>query len=213
MKSLFVILLLSIGASAYATNIPTPPASTSQSRSSAGAAAKANAARSAKSQSHSSATGGTATGGNAQQQQAQTQYQAQTSVTGGNAFTVENHERLQAPAVVVPAIYASGPCASGWSAGVSIPGGGISGGKTKSDTPCDRRELARVMTPLNAFLALKILCADPMAAAVASGDDCVYVEKRAEQVNATPSPATCPDTSQLATKEEVRRVFEKCQSK
>lgn len=82
----------------------------------------------------------------------------------GNAqnVTIQSKYERQAPSVFAPPIYASGPCAYGWSAGASIPGGGASFGRSKPDTNCDRRELARVLTPLNPYLALKVLCADPL---------------------------------------------------
>src|SRR5690606_25625248 len=112
---------------------------------------------------------------------------------GGDAsssqdVSISYRDRLQAPAVMAPAVYASGPCAYGWSVGVSIPGAGVSGGKSKTDAGCDRRELARVLTPLQPALALKLLCADPMLAEVALPEDCVYFAPPVVTSTAAPTP-------------------------
>lgn len=119
-------------------------------------------------------------------------------------------EKLQAPNVYAPAVYASGSCATGWSAGVSIPGAGLSGGKSKSDPACDRREVARVLTPLNPQLALKVLCNDPIVMAVASSSDCVY-QRTYDRAESYHTPA--PDLSSYATKEELGRAFKQAQQK
>jgi hypothetical protein len=125
---------------------------------------------------------------------------------GGDASNVGNaqdvsvsstyRERLQAPSVSAPAVYASGPCTSGWSAGIAIPGGGLSGGKGKPDPGCERRELARVLTPLAPDLALRLLCADPMLAAVVSADECLFV----------PQPLVTTNGKEYATREELEQV-------
>lgn len=112
-------------------------------------------------------------------------------------------ERLQAPSVSAPAVYASGPCASGWSAGLSIPGGGISGGKAKADPNCDRREVARVLMGINPALALKVLCSDPYVQAVANSDDCIYT---------VPIVATV-DPSIYATHDDLERLRNDSQTK
>lgn len=148
--------------------------------------------------------------------------------TGGNASNLGNAQNLtfnasqvrQAPAVFAPAVYASGPCAYGWSAGASIPGGGASFGKTKPDTNCDRRELARVLTPLNPYLALKVLCADPLVRELYADSEealdieCTYhppvtpepVVIEVGDVKATVDP-------QYATREDLDRAFRQAQSK
>lgn len=127
--------------------------------------------------------------------------------TGGAASSdnaVSFRDRIQAPPVFAPAVYASGPCNIGWSAGASAPGAGLSFGRSKSDTSCDRRELARIMSTLNPAAALKILCADPIAREVLTDSDCVYM---------VPPDTSKPtvvilDGNGHATKEELRRAFE-----
>ena len=89
-------------------------------------------------------------------------------------------ERLQAPAVNAPPIYASGSCAYGASFSVSAPGVGLGGGKAKPDPDCNRRELVRVVSSLNPALALKIACEDPLvvdmvARGAIQADACQYV--------------------------------------
>lgn len=168
---------------------------------------------------HASAIGEGGAGGNAAATQTQTaeggsasQSQSSTASNEGNhqslSVSSSYRDRLQAPGVFAPAVYASGPCAYGWSAGVSFPGGGLSGGKAKTDPGCDRREIARVLTPLNPELALKVLCADPIVAEVAAPGDCEYI--RFEQEATTPVPT---DMSAYATKEELDRVFRQAVAK
>lgn len=118
-------------------------------------------------------------------------------------------DRLQAPSINVPAVYASAVCAYGWSAGLSVPGAGVSGGKSKIDSDCNRREAARVLTPLNPQLALKVMCADPMVAAVVTLGDCEYVIP----VVAMPVPITPVDPAIYATKDELQKAFKKSLSK
>lgn len=222
---------------------------TANPRSTAVSAAKSKSNANAHSQSSSVATGGaatsSATGGNASAaggnggaggsaNQTQTANgglggaggnQTQSATNAGNAqntaITSVYEERLQAPSISAPPVYASGPCAYGWSAGLSVPGAGISGGKSKPDTACDRRELARVLTPLNPQLALKILCADPIAAAVATPADCTYIEQESRHVvsEAPPSSAKTVEAmkevfpTKTEVKETVDRAFKRSQSK
>ena len=140
-----------------------------------------------------------------------------TASNAGNAqsttITSTYKERLQAPNVYAPAVYASGSCAYGWSAGISIPGGGISGGKAKPDPACDRREVARVLTPLNPALALKVLCNDPIVMAVANPEDCIYNKADDRLGDTYGAPAPQLDLSKYATKDEVERAFKKSVSK
>jgi hypothetical protein len=180
-KFLAAILLLASSAS-YATHPETPPDPASHSSSSSSSAATASSA---------------ATGGN-------------SSATSGdssasNALSVSYKDRLQAPSIGLAPVYASGPCAVGWSLGGSIPGGSLGGGKSKVDQDCNRRELARVLIPLNPQLALKVLCADPIVAAVAKEGDCVYSPP---VVATTPPPAPA-----CVTKEAVDKAFKACVGK
>jgi hypothetical protein len=212
----FLVALFAFAGPAYATGSPPAPESP-DIRSDASAASK------------SSAVGvGIAKGGDAQsastswQTQGQTQNQtAQSSSaasTDGNSqnLSIESsyRDRLQAPSAFAPAVYASGPCAYGWSAALSVPGGSVGGGRAKADAACDRREVARVLTPLNPQLALKVLCADPIVAAVAQGNDCTYVEVVGEKVPPLP-PAI--DLSQYVTRDELverdRRIMQRTTAK
>lgn len=125
-----------------------------------------------------------ATGGKpASPPQTQGQSQAQ-SLEQSQAQTQQilQKDKRQAPSVSAPPVYASGSCTYGWSAGLSIPGGGISGGKAKTDTECDRRELARVLTPLQPQLALDLLCASPLLTGIATKEKCTYIPPTAESV-------------------------------
>lgn len=154
-------------------------------------------------------------------EQTQTQTQSQTAAggqggqsnsTSDNAVTYNHQDRLQAPALMAPAVYASGPCAQGWSAGASGPGAGLSFGKAKADPSCDRRELARVMAPLNPALALRILCADPIVIALGvTADEC-----RLDPLPPDNRPTVVileQDKGGYATKEELKRAFESSASK
>lgn len=117
-------------------------------------------------------------------------------------------ERLQAPGVAAPSVFASHSCALGWSLGASGPGAGISGGKAKADPSCERREWARVLFAMNPDLALKVACSDPIVAAVARPEDCVYVHIEHEAQK--PEPI---DMSAYVTREELDRAFRKAVAK
>lgn len=231
MLSRSVVLFLSMVAAASATNTPTPqPISQHQGQGQAQGQLQVQ-------QQGQIANGGnsTATGGNSQQAQSNSNTvtssggaggnggqggssnQAQSANNQGNSFSTSTvyKERLQAPSISAPPVYASGPCSSGKSLGLSIPGGGISGGKTVTDPLCDRREIVRVLTALNPALALRVACADPYVTAVATEDDCVYappVTVHAEQVNGTLSPPAV-DLTPYATKEDLERAFKQAHSK
>lgn len=167
------------------------------------------------------ALGGAGGAATAEQSQSQTQSAAAEASNAGNSQTlnVSSHyeQKRQAPNVYAPAVYASGPCAYGWSAGASIPGGGASFGRAKPDVNCDRRELARVLTPLNPALALKLLCADPLVQDLfrdnpeAAAIECTFVEFPA--VVTTTSDASSPESESreppYVTREELRRAFER----
>lgn len=137
-----------------------------------------------------------------------------------NASLISNseyRERLQAPSINAPPVYASGPCSLGWSAGLSVPGGGISGGKAKSDPSCDRRELIRVITPLNPYLALKLACEDPLIVEMrlrnlASVSDCTFVPPPPPNPPSPPGFDRKPSpkvTEIPVTRGEVREMVEK----
>jgi hypothetical protein len=224
---------LILAATASATNHPQPqptahPVATSSSNSLSEAHSNANStanggaasaqggqatasggAGGAGGESHASAAGGD--GGSAAATQSQNA-QGGTATNAGNAQSVNlsSHyeEKLQAPNVYAPAVYASGSCATGWSAGVSIPGAGLSGGKSKSDPACDRREIVRVLTPLNPDLALRVACADPMVREVAEEGDCIYAPPLPPRADPA-SRVLVPDLSPYATKAELRDSVDK----
>lgn len=175
-RAFLTVLLLVLAIPVFATGKPDPePQPPPSAQTSSSSASQASAASKSASDSSAIASGGSATarGGDAKA----------TGGEGGSAsavgdVTVEGdsyRDRLQAPGVSAPPVYASGSCAYGWSAGVAAPGVGISGGRARPDASCDRRELARVLTPLNPALALRLLCADPLLAPIASAEDCTYV--------------------------------------
>lgn len=108
------------------------------------------------------------------------QHQTAEAKVGDFSIDTTYKERLQAPSVNAPPIYASGSCAYGSSFSVNAPGVGLGGGKAKPDPSCDRRELVRVVAPLNPWLALSIACEDPivvdmLARGVVKADACKYV--------------------------------------
>jgi hypothetical protein len=188
MKSMLMTVMLLACASAFATTpVETPKNPNAEANAAALAAAQAAAA--ARATSIAGATGGNAEGGEA----------AATASSGGNTLSTSYEEKRQAPSISAPPVYASGNCSQGWSLGLSIPGGGASGGKSKADPGCERREAVRMLTPLNPWLALKVMCQDPFVAAVADEADCKYVPP-------TPQPADVPaiDTSEFVTRKELR---------
>jgi hypothetical protein len=129
----------------------------------------------------------------------------------GNSLSVNHEDRLQAPGVWAPPVYASGPCTSGWSAGLSIPGGALSGGRGKPDPGCERRELARVLTPLAPDLALRLLCHDPMLAEIVDAEECIFVP----QPSVTHDYATRDEVEQLRkdSAAAIDRAFKQSQAK
>jgi hypothetical protein len=153
-------------------------------------------------------------GGASSATQTQSAEAVSTASNAGNSqsLSIDYRDRLQAPASHAPAVYASGPCAYGWSAAVSVPGGSVGGGKAKPDPSCDRREVARVLTPLNPQLALKVLCADPIVAKVAEEGDCVYTAQEVA-IESTGPDAPALDLSRYVTREELvereKRIVER----
>jgi len=132
----------------------------------------------------------------------------------GNSLSVNNEDRLQAPSISAPALYPSGNCAYGWTAGLSIPGGGISGGKAKPDADCNRRQAARVVGAWNPALALKVMCEDPYVKAVAKEGDCVYTPPAPPVVVEKETAKVDPQSSSnTADKEYVDRAIKKALSK
>lgn len=102
--------------------------------------------------------------------------------------SLTSQDKRQAPAISAPPVYASGVCAVGASGGISTPVGGISGGKVTFDESCNRRELARVLTPLNPALALALLCRDPLLAFATDGQ-CTLAEPPAAGLKTSLNPS------------------------
>jgi hypothetical protein len=110
------------------------------------------------------------------------------------------------PDVGAPAIYGgTNPCSVGASAGLGIPGFGLSGGATWSDHGCERRNTAVILYQANkAMVAEALLCQDKdtRAAFMAAGDPCpqdrtpVARAAAPEQVVAAATPALPPPPAQ-----------------
>lgn len=134
----------------------------------------------------------------------------------GNTLSVTSsyRDRLQAPNVLAPSIYSSAVCYSGHSFGLSVPGGGVSGGKSVEDPNCQRREDARILSEMGfKALALKVMCKSKYVAEVASEEDCKYIETQAETYTA---PATIPPVVEqkfAEQDEKIERVFRQTQAK
>lgn len=188
----------------FATNAPTPTPTPAPS---AAAAAGSTAAAQARSASSAKATSA-----------ANVAVDAKAS-NEGNTLSVVNEDRLQAPALGLAPVYASGPCNSGWSLGGSVPGYAMGGGKTRPDVNCDRREIVRILTALNPALALKVACADPLVAAVAEAGDCVFSPAPPEVIYVPlESASKCPPAPDLEAlerrfDEKLRRQHTSCVSK
>lgn len=231
-RSILLVLMAVVSWPALAEHPPTetevPGNANAQSSATAVAAAAAFSQGGDGGSAHAVGTGGA--GGRASAEQMQTA-EGGAGGAGGDASNLGNTQNLtvnsryeqkrQAPSVFAPAVYASGPCAYGWSAGASIPGGGASFGKSKPDKNCDRRELARVLAPLNPDLALKVLCRDPLieemnlAGELIPGD-CEYMAPPiviTRDLDQKPKAGSSDPDPRYATKEELQRAFKDSQSK
>lgn len=194
----FVMIMLAIAPMLASANGHPPaggPSANSASVSAAHSASRANSVSAA------SATGGTAMGGS-----------ADSSSSNGNQSLTTN-DVAQAPAVFAPAVYASGSCAYGWSAGISVKLAGLSGGRVSPDANCDRREVARILTPVNPALALKVLCDDPYVKAVATPEDCAYTPPGKGKDEAPVNFTTTVVVPDAVSHEELQRAFTKATAK
>lgn len=219
------LALLLLPSALLATNSPPPtptpaPEATavSTSISGAGAASKSASVSDADATSNSNSHADSASNSDASSSSDNTNENSNANANDSSASLTANYKsRLQAPSVSAPPVYASGTCASGWSAGVSVPGAGISGGKSRPDTNCDRRELVRVVTPLNPWLALKVACEDPIilemrAANRVIDEDCVYVAPPSLTNTTTVKPSggeTNAPASPPVTKQEVAEMVDR----
>jgi hypothetical protein len=180
LAALTVALGLFLASHAFATvqpNTPTPVA-TANADASAGAVATSNSG------SFSTASTGP------------------SNANANNAISFE--DRLQAPALLAAAVYPSGLCASGGSLGISVPGGAISGGRTKNENEsCARREWFRLLSADHPALALAIACSDPIVKAAAGEKLCDYKPAPA------PQPCAVCEPKDTYTKQEVDAKVEK----
>lgn len=130
-----------------------------------------------------------------------------SSAQGGS---VAFQDRLQAPSVAPPALYASGVCVRGSSFGVAGPGVGIGGGRAYPDPECDIREAARVLDGVGAHaLALKVLCTLAAVRSVATPEDCVWhadpvplIPVAPVAITVLPAPLTIPVVTPVIQKTE-----------
>lgn len=144
------------------------------------------------------------------QGQEQEQQQGQQQQQGDYTVTSSYKERAQAPALSAPSVYAGGTCAYGWSAGISLGVGAATGGKSKPDEDCNRRELSRYVAPLNPWLALKVLCTDPIivqliADKVVPAEQCDYVPPAPPVAIVEKSNDAPVEQASYATRDELER--------
>lgn len=135
------------------------------------------------------------------------------SSNANNQISYVDKDRLQAPSVSAPAVFASHSCAIGGSIGLAGPGFGVSGGKAKSDPKCDLRETVRILATLNPALALALLCQEDAAVAKAAGPDGCKLPPPAP----LPPCQVCEPKDDSYSKEEVderiERAFKSASSK
>lgn len=134
-----------------------------------------------------------------------------SSSSGGNVQSMEIRDRLQAPASFSPSIAPTAPCYYSASAGLSIPGGSIGGGKAILDPACQLREEIR----LGAQIGLL---------AEAQAKWCAEYGKDIEGCGRLTPPAQEPEAKPLVVvlqgdgcgqryDDKLKRVLEKCVSK
>jgi len=197
MKWAAVVTLAGVLASpfAYATK-PVPPKESgptvdSQSQAQNQHQTQAQSATLSQTQATSSESASTATGG--------------SSTSDANATSGVNvKDRRQAPGVFVGNASPSAPCyyVDAW--GGSVPGAGLSRGKSKLDQDCVTRERARLLIEAGRpDLAVYLLVGQEIPA------DAIKPQKPAGVFHAEPSTCpTCPDCS-----EQARRALVACSSK
>jgi hypothetical protein len=129
---------------------------------------------------------------------------ASTGPSNANANnSLQVNQVRQAPGVSPPGLFASNPCVVGASAGLSIAGGSVAGGRVKEDAGCSRREWYRLLRDTAPALALRVACSDPIVAAVAVNGDCDYTPPTA------PQPCAVCEPKDTYTKQEVDAKVEK----
>jgi len=226
--AVFGVACMLASLAAQATNTPPPaekPVANANANAYAGAKSHADADATA-TQSQTVTVTPTANGGaggaggaadaNASQEQSAYSGDVSNDISYSSSYT----ERRQAPSISAPTVYASGSCSYGWSVGLSLPGGGASGGKSTPDKDCNRRELARMVAPLNPWLALKVLCEDPIIVEMrlrnlSSELDCEYVPPKPTVAAATPvePPKAEREYKDYVTRPEMEEVIRRSLSK
>jgi hypothetical protein len=186
LAALTVALGLFLASHAFATVQPNTPAPVANADASAGAVATSNSG------SFSTASTGP------------------SNANANNSLQVT--QVRQAPGVSPPGLFASNPCVVGASAGLSIAGGSVAGGRVKEDAGCSRREWYRLLRDTAPALALRVACSDPIVAAVAVNGDCDYTKP-----NPKPDCEACQPKADSYTKEEtdqrIEKAFKASQSK
>lgn len=144
----------------------------------------------------------------ASQQQNASAQQSQTSITNTYdqdqiTFT-EPRQLAIAPDAIAPNIYPSAVCYTGQSLGASFGnsgfGAGLTGGKTKLDADCSKRETARSFAAIgNLFAANALLCATSDAKEVFA-EHCPPVPV---QLLAPPTAAAPVDLTPYVTRTEL----------
>lgn len=111
-----------------------------------------------------------------EQDQAQDQTQSMGDQQNSQSISFSTPDDIKikrTPNVYAPSIDPSHPCALTWSAGASVTGIGLSGGKAYVDNACNAREWARLMFQMGARdAALAVMCSQPEGADV---PDCAGV--------------------------------------
>lgn len=132
-----------------------------------------------------------AEGGNANQGQSQSSSNDNSNAGNSQNINIEAAKyRKNTPTAYAPAIYSSSACtAGGLSAGASAPGFGLTIGGAKQDAQCQVRENARILSGLDANLAIMYLCANPLVdVGAVLGTSC----RPSEPVVPTPDPIPVP---------------------
>lgn len=215
MKCPLLLTLALTASSAWATGTPASEHTSSASH----AEADSLATSSARSDATSMANQHQTASGTASQSQTAQGGSSQAVNSGNNAaqsLTYNSTAKRNAPAMYAPTVYASTACAYGWSAGISTPVGGASGGKAKIDQQCDYRENIRIVAALNPALALRVACAVLDGFRHVPDSECVYTPPVAEDdppVTVIVPAAPVADSSGYVTKQELEQAFKRAVSK
>lgn len=128
-----------------------------------------------------------------------------TDFSSNSNFAINNPKQFRNPGIVyAPGVQPTIPCATGWSAGFGVPGGGGTFGKSGKDAECERRETARVFAILGELeFAMAIMCkADVVLADAALAAGCPVmarekVTETVEVVKLVEKPVSVPNCSDV----------------